>query len=168
MFDLVIGLGANLGDPPRVFAQALEELGSAGRITRASRIWRTRPVGPDQPDYSNAAVLLRWPGNPRGLLHRCREIEAAAGRRRDVEERWGPRVLDLDLLLARDLIWRGPELEIPHPRFHERAFALIPAAELVSGWIHPIVGKSIGDLAEEVLAADPDALISSGSTPWWK
>ena len=65
----------------------------------------------------------------------------------------------------RDLVWRGPELELPHPRFHQRAFALVPAAELVPDWVHPLVGRTIGDLAEEVLRDDPDALISSEPFP---
>ena len=69
--------------------------------------------------------------------------------------------LDLDLLVARDLVWRGPELEIPHPRLHERAFALVPAAEIVPDWVHPVIGRTIGELAEEAQSADPEALLSS-------
>jgi len=161
MLHVVVGLGANLGEPAVAFGTAIRGLASAGDVGSVSRMWRTRPLGPDQPDYRNAAALLRWPGDPLDLLHRCRELEAAAGRRRDTEDRWGPRVLDLDLLVARDLVWRGPELEIPHPRLHERAFALVPAAELVPDWVHPIAGRSIAELAKEVRAADPNALISS-------
>ena len=161
MLHVVVGLGANLGEPAAAFGTAIRGLASVGDVVSVSRLWRTRPLGPDQPDYCNAAALLRWPGDPLGLLHRCRESEASAGRRRDTEDRWGPRVLDLDLLVARDLVWRGPELEIPHPRLHERAFALVPAAELVPDWIHPLYGRTISDLAEEVRNADPGALISS-------
>ncbi len=154
MLYVVVGLGANLGNPAVAFTSALSKFASAGDVVSISRLWRTRPLGPDQPDYSNAAALLRWPGDPLGLLHRCREIEASAGRRRDTEDRWGPRVLDLDLLVVRDLAWRGPVLEIPHPRLHERAFALVPTAELVPDWIHPLFGRTIGELAEEVRNAD--------------
>jgi 2-amino-4-hydroxy-6-hydroxymethyldihydropteridine diphosphokinase len=165
MVDVVVGLGANLGNPAAAFSTALDRFASTGDVVSVSRLWRTRPLGPDQPDYCNAAVLVEWPGDLPTLLHACRDLEIAAGRDRDTEQRWGPRVLDLDLLAARDLVWRGPELEIPHPRLHERAFALVPAAEIVADWIHPIVGKTIEELAEEVLAAAPDALVSSEPFP---
>ena len=161
MLHVVVGLGANLGEPVVTLGTAIRGLASVGDVGSVSRMWRTRPLGPVQADFCNAATLLLWPGDPLGLLHRCRELEASAGRRRDTEDRWGPRVLDLDILVARDLVWRGPELEIPHPRLHERAFALVPAAELVPDWIHPLYGRTISDLAEEVRNADPGALISS-------
>jgi len=165
MVDVLIGLGANLGDPPAAFATAVETLGGVGEVRSVSRLWRTRPVGPDQPDYVNAAVLIGWPSAATALLRACRRLETAAGRDRATEHRWGPRVLDLDLLAARDLVWRGPELEVPHPRFHERAFALVPAAELVPDWVHPLLGRTIRDLADQALAADPGALISSMPFP---
>lgn len=165
MLDLIVGLGANLDDPPAVFASALEGLAREAEVIGISRLWRTRPVGPEQPDFTNAAALLRWPGDPHRLLRRCRQIEAAAGRNRKNEDRWGPRVLDLDLLIARDLVWRSRELQLPHPRFHERAFALMPAAELAPDWAHPLVGSTIAELAESVLATDPGALISSTPFP---
>jgi 2-amino-4-hydroxy-6-hydroxymethyldihydropteridine diphosphokinase len=161
MFEVVIGLGANLGDPPTAFAAAIDGLGGDGEVRSVSRLWRTRPVGPVQADYTNAAALIGWPGDLRRLLRLCRRIETAAGRNRDAEDRWGPRILDLDLLIARDLVWRSPTLEVPHPRFHERAFALAPAAELVPDWVHPIVGATIRELADEARAADPGALFSN-------
>jgi 2-amino-4-hydroxy-6-hydroxymethyldihydropteridine diphosphokinase len=166
MLHALIGLGANLGEPARVFANAIDKLASRGDVVSVSRLWRTRPLGPDQPDYCNAVVLIRWGGAPEGLLHASCDLEVAAGRNRSTEQRWGPRVLDLDLLMARDLVWRGPELDLPHPRFHQRAFALVPSAELVPGWIHPFVGRTIGELAEEVLREDPGALISSEPFPF--
>jgi 2-amino-4-hydroxy-6-hydroxymethyldihydropteridine diphosphokinase len=161
MLDVIVGLGANLGDPPTVFTAALDRLGGESELVGVSRLWKTRPVGPEQPDFTNAALHLRWPGDPHGLLRRCREIETSAGRNRNAEDRWGPRILDLDLLIVRDLVWRSPELELPHPRFHERAFALVPAAELAPDWVHPSTGRTLAELAQEVQAADPDALISS-------
>ena len=166
MLHVVIGLGANLGDPPAAFAAALTGLAGVGEVVSVSRLWRTRPVGPDQPDYCNGAALLCWPGDPRALLGTCREIEASAGRNRSTETPWGPRVLDLDLLMAQDLVWRGPELVLPHPRFHQRVFALVPAAELVPDWLHPVVGRTIGELADEAQRADPEALISSEPFPF--
>ena len=165
MLDVIIGLGANLGDPPTVFAAALNHLGRESELVGVSHLLKTRPVGPQQPDFTNAAILLRWRGDPHGLLRRCREIEASAGRNREDEDRWGPRVLDLDLLIVRDLVWRSPELMVPHPRFHERAFALVPAAEVAPDWLHPTTGRTIAELAIEVQVANPDALISSAPFP---
>lgn len=161
MLHVAIGFGANLGDPPAAFAAAADGLGRLGEVVSLSRLWRTRPVGPDQPVYCNAAALVNWPAGPTALLRTCREIEAATGRDRAGELRWGPRALDLDLLVVQDLVWRSPELEIPHPRLHERAFALVPAAELVPEWVHPAIGRTISELAEEAQSADPEALLSN-------
>jgi 2-amino-4-hydroxy-6-hydroxymethyldihydropteridine diphosphokinase len=161
MIDVVVGLGANLGEPPVAFAAALRGLEDRSGSILVSRRWKTRPVGPDQPDFTNAAALVSWAGSPSELLARCRELESLAGRNRASEDRWGPRTLDLDILMTRDLVWRGPKLELPHPHFHERAFALVPAAELVPDWVHPLVGRTIAELASELERQDPDALISS-------
>lgn len=145
---LVIGFGGNVGDPAEAFARALEALAEDGWVLFTSRLWQSRAVGPEQPDYLNAAAVLTWSGDPRSLLALCRELEKAAGRDRSSEERWGPRTLDLDLLLAEDFICVGPELQLPHPRFHERRFALEPAAEVAPGWVHPLFGRTISELAE--------------------
>jgi 2-amino-4-hydroxy-6-hydroxymethyldihydropteridine diphosphokinase len=150
-----------VGDPERSFTAALEALSHSAEICAVSELWRTRPVGPAQPDYLNAVVLLSWPGSPRRLLERCLELEAQAGRDRTREQCWGPRPLDLDLLISRDLVWRSPVLELPHPRLHERAFALVPAAEVAPDWIHPLSGRTLADLATAARTTDPDALLSS-------
>jgi 2-amino-4-hydroxy-6-hydroxymethyldihydropteridine diphosphokinase len=78
MHEIVIGLGANLGDPPSAFAVALAGLAREGRVVALSRLWRTRPVGPAQPDYLNAAALVVWPNGPWRLLESCRALELAA------------------------------------------------------------------------------------------
>jgi len=158
IMEIVIGLGGNLGKPETAFTQALEALAEEGRVMSVSRLWRTRPIGPSQRDFLNAAALIDWPAGPKGLLDRCRELEAAAGRNRAQEERWGPRTLDLDLLIAASTVCRGPDLEIPHPRLHERRFALEPAAEVAPGWVHPLLGRTIEELAEEARQTDPDAI----------
>jgi 2-amino-4-hydroxy-6-hydroxymethyldihydropteridine diphosphokinase len=83
----------------------------------------------------------------------------AAGRDRAQEERWGPRTLDLDLLIADSAVCRGPGLELPHPRFHLRRFALEPAAEVAPRWIHPLIGLTIEALAEKARQHEPDAIL---------
>jgi 2-amino-4-hydroxy-6-hydroxymethyldihydropteridine diphosphokinase len=158
MMRVVLGLGGNLGKPGAAFAQALEALAGVGRVTAVSRLWRTRPVGPPQPDFLNAAALLDWPAGPRSLLDRCRELEAVAGRDRAREVPWGPRTLDLDLLLATSAVCRGPVLELPHPRLHERRFALEPAAEVAPNWVHPLLGQTIKELAGQARHREPDAI----------
>jgi 2-amino-4-hydroxy-6-hydroxymethyldihydropteridine diphosphokinase len=165
MVDVIVGLGANLGDPPAAFAAALDGLGNEAAVDRCSRLWTTRPLGPDQADFSNAAALVRWRGRPHDLLTRCLELEERAGRVRSDEERWGPRVLDLDLLIARDLVWRSPGLVVPHPRLHERAFALVPAAEVAPDWVHPTAGLTLAELADQACSTDPGAVLSSEEWP---
>jgi 2-amino-4-hydroxy-6-hydroxymethyldihydropteridine diphosphokinase len=157
--EILIGLGGNLGERKSAFSRALEALAVDGRVVTVSRLWRTRPVGPSQPDFLNAAVVIEWPAGPRSLLDRCRELEMAAGRDRAQEERWGPRTLDLDLLIADSAVCRGPGLELPHPRFHLRRFALEPAAEVAPRWIHPLIGLTIGALAEKARQREPDAIL---------
>jgi len=157
--EILIGLGGNLGEPEAAFSQALRALANEGHLTAVSRLWRTRPVGPSQPDFFNAAALIAWPEGPRSLLRRSRELEVAAGRNRKLEERWGPRILDLDLLMASSTVCRGPDLDLPHPRLHERRFALEPAAEVAPNWIHPLLGRTIEDLAKATRDREPDAIL---------
>ena len=159
VMHVVLGLGGNLGDPESAFREALEALATAGEMIAVSRLWRTRPVGPEQPDYLNAAAVVAWPTGPRSLLERCRELEIAAGRVRSSEERWGPRVLDLDLLLAEDIVCRGPVLALPHPRFHERRFALEPTAEVAAAWVHPLLGITVSQLADRKRVQEPEAIL---------
>jgi 2-amino-4-hydroxy-6-hydroxymethyldihydropteridine diphosphokinase len=159
MLRVILGLGGNLGDVRDSFVEALGALGDVGRIGAVSRLWRTRAVGPPQPDYLNAAAVLEWPSNPRQLFARCLELEKAAGRDRKSEERWGPRALDLDLLLAEGFVSVGPTLKMPHPRFHERRFALEPAAEIAPEWTHPLLGRTVAELAEEARQQEPDAIL---------
>ena len=159
MVRVVLGLGGNTGDCRMAFSECLASLAAEGRVVDVSRLWRTRAIGPPQPDYLNAAALVEWPAGPRALLARCLELEAAAGRQRSAEAPWGPRTLDIDLLLSESVVCRGPVLTLPHPRLHERRFALEPAAEVAPDWMHPLLGRTISDLADEARQKEPDAIL---------
>jgi len=156
---VVLGLGSNMGDSRKAFSECLQELAAVGRVIAVSRLWHARAVGPPQPDYLNGAVFIEWPAGPRALLARCHELEGAAGRDRSAEARWGPRVLDIDLLLAESVVCRGPMLTLPHPRMHERRFALEPTAEVAPDWTHPLLGRTVLELAEDARRREPDAIL---------
>lgn len=145
-----IALGSNLGDSAGILESALVTLAHTPGITLQSRshLYQTVAVGPPQPDYINACALLLTDHSPRSLLQTLLAIEAKWGRVR--RERWGPRILDLDLLLFDDSIQQEPELEIPHPRMAERAFVLVPLAEIAADWMEPVSGKAIADLLQAV------------------
>ena len=154
-----IGLGSNQDEPARQVTRALAELGALAdtRVLRHSRLYRTTPWGPDQgqPDYANAVAELETGLDPRGLLAALLETEAVHGRVR--RERWGPRTLDLDLLLYDDLTMDTSELTLPHPRLAERAFVLVPLAELAPRLKVPGAG-TVAALLARVDAA--------GVVPW--
>ena len=128
-----VGLGSNLGEREAALRQALEALGrtEAVEVVAVSTFRETDPVGVlDQPRFVNAAAALETSLPPRELLEWLLEVERALGRDRDAEERWGPRTIDLDLLLYGNEEIDEPGLEVPHPRLNERAFVLEPLLEL--------------------------------------
>lgn len=123
----VVALGANLGDRATTLQAALHDLAAfeGVRLLAASPVVETAPVGgPQQPDYLNAVVLLETTLSPLELLAACQEVEVEHGRRRVI--RWGPRTLDLDLIVYGELIAVTPQLQLPHPRVAQRAFVLVP------------------------------------------
>lgn len=143
-----IALGSNLGDSHCILRSALETIAHSHAVilqTR-SRFYQTTAVGPPQPDYLNACAILETLLSPQSLLNLLLTIEQQFGRIR--HQRWGPRLLDLDLLLFDNLVLDIPGLQIPHPRMVERAFVLIPLAEIAADWIEPISGKAIADLVK--------------------
>jgi 2-amino-4-hydroxy-6-hydroxymethyldihydropteridine diphosphokinase len=124
----VIGLGANLGDRLATLCSAVAALGEHGMVQAVSAVYETAPIGPAQPDFLNAAVLLESMLTPQALLAELLSIERSHGRER--RERWGPRTLDLDLLCADDLVLDEPGLSLPHPQLPLRAFALMPLLDV--------------------------------------
>lgn len=145
-----IALGSNLGDSRTILESALEMLDRVPSIVlKAHSSWyRTKAIGPPQPDYINGCAVLQAEMSPEELLETLLAIENKFGRIR--RERWGPRTLDLDILLCDDLVLDTPTLQLPHPRMRERAFVLIPLAEIASDWIDPVSGMAIGQLLERV------------------
>jgi len=135
-WDVVIGLGANVGTPELALRRAVIELSRGARSFRISRLYRSLPVGgPLQPDFLNAALRVLWPAPPRSLLGRLHALELAAGRER--LERWGPRTLDLDILWVAGLKLAEPDLVIPHARLRQRAFALQPLLDVAPDAVDP-------------------------------
>lgn len=127
-----VGLGSNLDDPAAQITRAFDELGALPdtRLMARSPLYRTPPMGPqDQPAFINAAAALSTGLGPEALLQALLAIERAHGRLRD-GTRWGPRSLDLDLLLYGERVQPGPGLVLPHPGLHERAFVLYPLADI--------------------------------------
>ncbi len=134
-----VGVGANLGDRAAAIHTALAELRRAPGVTalEASAIFETQPVGvTDQPLFLNLVIGLETTLTPEQLLEVLLARERAAGRNRAQETRWGPRTLDLDLLLYENETRAGPALELPHPRMWERAFVLAPLQELLDRSAH--------------------------------
>jgi 2-amino-4-hydroxy-6-hydroxymethyldihydropteridine diphosphokinase len=137
-----IGLGSNLEDPIRQVRSALAELAGLPRsqLLLQSSLYRSPPMGPaGQPDYVNAAALIETALEPLELLDALQAIEAAHGRLRGL--RWGPRTLDLDLLVYADLRLQHPRLVLPHPGIGQRAFVLVPLAEIAPDLVIPGTGS---------------------------
>lgn len=139
--DVVLALGSNLGASEQTLREVLEDLAAVPglELTAVSPLVRSAPVGgPEQPDYLNAVVLARTTLAPRALLRVCQGIEAGHGRERLV--RWGPRTVDIDIVLHGTTLAVTDDLELPHPRAHERAFVLQPWAELDPDAVLPGLG----------------------------
>jgi 2-amino-4-hydroxy-6-hydroxymethyldihydropteridine diphosphokinase len=151
MPEAYVGLGANLGDPPRQIEWALQRIAllPGTELVARSPLYRSAPLGPaDQPHYCNAACLLRTALEPLALLQALQAIEAAAGRQRD--RHWGPRTLDLDLLHIPGVAVDSPQLCLPHPQLHQRSFVLQPLRDIAPALEIPGHG-AIGILAARVV-----------------
>lgn len=133
MVDALIALGGNVGDVRDALNHAVTMLcdGTDVRLLARSSDYRTPPWGvEDQPPFVNLAIAIETRLAPRALLDRAQAVEHAFGRARAQEQRWGPRPIDIDLIAYDDLALDSPELTLPHPRLFERAFVLVPLAEI--------------------------------------
>lgn len=141
-----LGLGSNLGDRARHLAQAVRLLARTPGIALhgCSSLWESAPIGPEQPDFLNAAVAIETEVAPRRLLEICKGIERELGRAPG-GPRWGPRTVDIDLLLADNII-AEPQLQVPHLELHKRAFALLPLCELAPDATHPVLCEGLKQL----------------------
>ena len=160
MSTVAVGLGANLGDAKASVLAAIKvlDLLPATRLLRASRLYRTPAWGhTDQPDFINAVVVLATALTARALLDHLLAVERDFGRDRASGERWGPRTLDLDLLLFGNAVINEPGLQVPHPHLHERAFALLPLAEIGPELTIPGLGM-VGELACTMASDGIDAI----------
>ena len=146
-----LGLGTNLGDREQNLTKAIEALcaGPELAVLRTSGIYETAPWGlTNQPDFLNTAAEISTTLSPRQLLDRIKDLEHRLGR--EAGPRFGPRLIDIDILLFGDLVVDEPDLRIPHASLHLRAFALVPLAELTPDSVHPILGITIAKLAGQV------------------
>ncbi len=147
-----IALGSNLvsskGDSTATVLAAIAQLGRlpGTSVLASSGLHTTLPVGPPQPPYINACVLVATSLGPRELLAHILSIERAFGRDRSREQRWGPRILDLDMIAFEDQVIEEPGLHVPHPRMHERVFVLAPLAEVWPEWVHPVLHTPVREL----------------------
>jgi 2-amino-4-hydroxy-6-hydroxymethyldihydropteridine diphosphokinase len=133
MAEALIALGGNVGDVRETLDRAVAMLGEGPglRVVARSSDYRTPPWGlTDQPSFVNAVVAVDTTLTPYGLLARAQDVERTLGRDRRHEQRWGPRPIDIDILAYDDLVLDTPDLALPHPRLFERAFVLVPLAEI--------------------------------------
>jgi len=160
-----IGIGSNLGSRSQHLesaVRALEEIDDA-TVVRRSRLYESAPLGPAQPRFLNAAVQMECGLAPQELLSILKQIELDQGRQRT--DRWGPRSLDLDILLWDNQVVADANLQIPHLELHKRRFALEPLCDLAPTAKHPLLGKSMSELLQRVLAQDVVRL-ASRDWPW--
>ena len=161
-----IGMGSNVGGRTATLQHAVQMINDIdGCAVLSQSDWiETQPVGPvEQRLFRNGAIVVETDLEPEVLLDHLLRIERANGRDRSREQRWGPRTLDLDILLFGDRVLKTTTLTIPHPRMHERGFVLEPLAEIGAALRHPIRGESVGELWGRLVQSERDAISGAGS-----
>ena len=163
MTTVYLALGSNLGDRRANLEAAVARLGPAVTVTARSAVYETAPMYvTDQPAFLNMALRAETDLAPEALLAHLKGIEAVLGRRSG-GERFGPREVDLDILLYGDAVLANAALEVPHPRMAERAFVLRPLADVAADVRHPVLGRTIADLLAEAPGAE--TVVESKSPP---
>lgn len=165
MSKVFVSVGSNLGDREFLIRKAVESMRDLSRtlVVRVSSLYDTDPVGEvDQPAFLNAVVWLETTLQPRELLWQLLLIETRMGRIRS--QRWGPRPIDLDLLFYGEDKVDEPDLKIPHPEAHRRAFVLLPLSELDPEFVHPTTGESIRKMIKKV---PPNPPVRKGGRFWY-
>ena len=144
-----IALGTNLGERLNNLLAAIEAMASEVSVLAESHIYETPPWGyEDQPAFLNMVVMAETGLEPEALLNFLKQLEVELGREQNF--RWGPRLIDLDILFYDNLILDTLPLVVPHPRLHERAFVLVPLADVAPDLIHPVFQRSVNDLLVEI------------------
>ena len=149
MVEAYLGLGSNLGDREQNLARAIDLLAQRVKIEKSSSLYVTEPVDyGDQPLFLNAVCCVRTSLTPDELLGLAKRIEAALGRKPSFRN--GPRPIDIDILFYGDSVVDLPHLTIPHPRLPERAFALVPLAEIAPNLVHPLSGQTVKEMVAQL------------------
>jgi 2-amino-4-hydroxy-6-hydroxymethyldihydropteridine diphosphokinase len=150
MIDVFLLLGSNLGDRKQLLEEAIEHIEEEiAPVTKSSAVYETQSWGKtNSPDYLNQVVLLQTELPAQIILQRILNIEWKIGRIR--EEKWGPRIIDIDILFYGDALINEANLQVPHPELHNRRFTLEPLAEIAADLVHPVLNKNITQLKNEL------------------
>lgn len=155
--QIILGLGTNIGKRAHNLQQALDALAQIVTVTAVSPVYRTEPWGlVDQPDFYNLCLIAQTTLSPTELLTQLKQIEQAIGRTPTV--RWGPRLIDIDLLFYNDFVLHAERLTIPHASIADRAFVLLPLRHIAPDFVHPVLGQTIEELATAVDATTAEQL----------
>jgi 2-amino-4-hydroxy-6-hydroxymethyldihydropteridine diphosphokinase len=163
MATAYLSLGSNLGDREKNIASALKMLRKEARILKVSSLYETDPVGyRDQPWFLNCVCAVETNLSPHALLNLVGAIERKMGRK--PTRRFGPRIIDIDILFYDNLILDSPDLVIPHPRLVDRAFVLVPLKEMAPGLMHPFLGLTVEEILERAEKLEEARLYSEFSS----